>query len=357
MVNIFERAVAEERFNMNNLIKNFINEINNNFPEISKILNEVNFKFKDAITFHLINKNLIRNVFLIELVNEKVTSTKFEVRWTQKLQEDPRFASFQDCLELYLKLLDDILNFDEKYFDLLADFTNNSIVSYELPIDYINRETNSPASSIHHVNNIAWIEEDLVEETLLLRKLLLDENYNEESTLFAKAMKSKIKVKTYLTDRALTGEHKTNREKRWETHPKSVQFALRKECWKIEQTLLLQICRFENAPKDLVTNLIQSKLLDAYFPEFTCPIIGDKINFSDFKSVILNVDHGRSKYQVGHMNPLKSITDGTFGHTAQNISWITENGNRIQGSLSLDEVDSLLRRICENRNYYKILNI
>ena len=42
-------------------------------------------------------------------------------------------------------------------------------------------------------------------------------------------------------------------------------------------------------------------------------------------------------------------TDGANGHTADNISWISENGNRIQGSLSLDEVDDLLRRIYRNR--------
>ncbi|PMD07611.1 hypothetical protein CJ194_23710 [Priestia megaterium] len=351
MFKIFENAVGEERFKMNNLMNNLMNDIIDNHPQISTLLQATNSRFQEARTFDLINKSLIRNVFLIELVNERVTSTKFEVRWSHRLQNDPRFSNFQACLEIYLKLLNDILKFNEKYIDLLADFTNNSIVSYELPLDYISRNPNTPNSKIHHLNNISWIEENLVEEILLLRKLLLDESYNEENTLFADAMKSKIKVKTYLTDRALTGEHKTNREKRWETHPNSVQFALRRECWKIERTLLLQICRFENAPEDLVTNLIQSNLLDEDFAEFTCPIIGDKIDFLDFKAAILNVNHGRSKYQVGHMNPLKSITDGTFGHTAQNISWITENGNRIQGSLSLDEVETLLRRIYTNRNY------
>ena len=40
---------------------------------------------------------------------------------------------------------------------------------------------------------------------------------------------------------------------------------------------------------------------------------------------------------------------GENRHTADNISWISENGNRIQGSLSIDEVDALLRRIYHNR--------
>ncbi|MBT2584209.1 hypothetical protein [Planococcus sp. ISL-109] len=184
----------------------------------------------------------------------------------------------------------------------------------------------------------------------MLRRILLDSTINEESLLFSQAL-DKIKTKTYLTDRSLSGSYKTNREKRWECHPQSVQFALRSECWKIEKALLLQICRFNNAPKALVEKLIENKLLNMDFTKFTCPILGDTIDFNDFKDAIINPDHGKSRYQVGHMNPLKSVSEGTFGHTAENISWITEDGNRIQGSLSLAEVDELLQRIFRNRPY------
>ena len=60
-----------------------------------------------------------------------------------------------------------------------------------------------------------------------------------------------------------------------------------------------------------------------------CPITGDNIQYSEFANDALHPTHGRSAFQVGHLNPLKSSdTDGFYGHTADNISWISENGNR-----------------------------
>jgi hypothetical protein len=59
--------------------------------------------------------------------------------------------------------------------------------------------------------------------------------------------------------------------------------------------------------------------------------------------------HGKSAYQVGHLNPLKAGERAEFRHTRANISWITEDGNRIQGSLTLKETRELLLRI--SRNY------
>lgn len=348
LLELIENEVNVKRFNMNSLSSKInIKITEDEYQILSSNLNDLKELLNEPRTFEYIHQCIIRNSFLIELVNKEVSSTKFEVRWTDKLSNDPRFASFDDCMYIYSKLINNILEFNKEYIDLLADFTTNSIVSYELPVDYIDNNTSN--KQIHHHENIYWIETTFVEEILLLRKLLLDKNFNDEHDLFSKVMKNKIKVKTYLTDRVLTGDYKTNREKRWETHPSSVHFAFRKECWKIEQTLLLQICRFENVPTKLTNYLVESSLLDKDFSKFTCPITGDTIDFLDFKFTILNGLHGKSKYQVGHMNPLKSVTNRDFGHTARNISWITEDGNRLQGNLSLEEVDELILRIIKNK--------
>jgi hypothetical protein len=49
------------------------------------------------------------------------------------------------------------------------------------------------------------------------------------------------------------------------------------------------------------------------------------------------------------LNPLKLSVDGeAAGHTANNISWISADGNRIQGSLSLNDVRKLIQRISQN---------
>ena len=183
-----------------------------------------------------------------------------------------------------------------------------------------------------------------------MRRFIRDTHRNPASEVFQTILADKIKVKTYLTDRALTGDYKTNREKRWEAHPNSVQYALRRSCMKIETKLLLQIATFEGCDKDLVRNLQCDGLLSNTFDYCKCPITGDTIQYSEFANDALNPIHGKSKFQVGHLNPLKALdSDGANGHTADNISWISENGNRIQGSLSLDEVDELLKRIYRNR--------
>jgi hypothetical protein len=100
----------------------------------------------------------------------------------------------------------------------------------EIPLDYRERRMQG---RIHCADNTFWIFDTLPKRTVTLRAFLLDAKINRHAALF-NAVYDKIKVKTYLTDRVLTGDHKTNREKRWETHPASVHFALRRTCMEIE---------------------------------------------------------------------------------------------------------------------------
>jgi len=159
----------------------------------------------------------------------------------------------------------------------------------------------------------------------------------------------KIKVKTYLTDRVLTGDHKTNREKRWETHPASVHFALRRACMEIEFTLMNQLCHFEGFPPDLTRRLEDSGVLLAVQDPFRCPITMEPLSFAEFENEVRDPEHGKASFQVGHLTPLKAVNDDPrSGHTAQNISWMSSDGNRIQGSLSLQDTRALLRRIHGN---------
>ena len=152
-----------------------------------------------------------------------------------------------------------------------------------------------------------------------------------------------------MTDRVLTGAHKTNREKRWECHPGSVHFALRKECLEIESKLIKQICHFEGFPAELRTLLSDNHII-VFANEITkCPITLDPIPFTKFQEEILHPVHGKSSFQVGHLHPLKSVEENEFtGHTADNISWISSEGNRIQGELSVEETRELILRIIAN---------
>lgn len=290
---------------------------------------------------------LLRSSFLIETVLTRGGATKMTVRWSNALAGDVRHAEFAECARIFdtlLAQLQPLLN-EQSVQALLVGFTAHKLVSYEIPVDYIQRMTES---AIHRVENIAWDWSELPFRVIKMRQLLRTATSNPYATVFAEVY-TKIAVKTYLTDRAQTGEHQTNREKRWESYPSSFQYALRKQCWSVENALINQICHFADFPADLYALLAEANVLHAIPTPYRCPITLDPLSFNDFRDEVLNPRHGRARFQAGHLNPLRGI-GGTVseGHTAANIGWITADGNRIQGHLSLDETRALLRRIAEN---------
>lgn len=335
---------------------------------LTKITNAKKFSMKSALELHLktitsdarissikswfgnenhledLVKGLIRWSFLIESVGkEKGGATKIRTRWSLP-SSDPRYATYQTCADIYNSLLDG-LNRTEKNKKTLISFFEYSLLPYEIPVDYSNRNQN-----IHRANNCTWSFDNSTQKLIELRSFLLDSTKNGYSKVFSAILKDKIKTKVYLTDRVQTGEYKTNREKRWEVHPSSVHFASRSSCFDIERILIEQLCDFKNFPLDLRAKLSQSSLVSSNYKIARCPITLDELDFNIFKESVLNPQHGISDFQVGHLNPLKANpTDPKFGHTAKNIAWVTSNGNRIQGHLTLDEWSRLLERIISNK--------
>lgn len=338
---IIDTAVNSERFN----IKDCIDFEDYLEPTQSRECNIIKQKLSKK-EFNAFRRSMIRNSFLIEVVNDDVTSTKVNAHWSHRLESDVRYSSYDTCVEVFNKLLNKIANLSAEDFNVLKEFFNNTIVPYEMPVDYIDRF----ASPIHTAQNVDLFLNDEIKDCVTMRRFIRDTCRNPASEVFLTILADKIKVKTYFTDRARTGDYKTNREKRWEAHPDSVQYALRRNCMKIETKLLLQIATFEGCDIRLVHNLQQDGLLPALFEYCKCPITGDNIQYNEFADDALHPVHGKSKFQVGHLNPLKaSDIDGANGHTAGNISWISENGNRIQGNLAISEVNALLKRIYQNR--------
>ena len=340
---IIEDSVATERFNINSLFKELIK-----IDEIKELHNEYTSIVEPKIAKKILI-GIIRFSYLIEPVKvPKIESTKFAYRWGDELtSDDPRRAEFEICKLISDNLFQDVLNAlrDNDRMEILKNIISHTLIPYEINIDYINRITDR---RIHTPDNIAlfW-DEDFI-SVFKLRESLLNLSINTYASFFSRAY-DKICVKSYLTDRVLTGEHKTNREKRWECHPKSVHFALRKECLKIEKKLINQIFHFENFPDDLKTILSERRLLNAQNEVSRCPITLNKISFVNFKEEVLNPIHGKASLQVGHMHPLKSGLENTImGHSAENISWISSVGNRIQGELSVDETQSLIKTIFSN---------
>jgi len=204
--------------------------------------------------------------------------------------------------------------------------------------------------------NIVWLWDDLPRRVVYLRTILRNLENASLADFFRKAYAKKIKVKTYLTDRVQTGDHKTNREKRWETHPASVHYALRRSCLDIEYALVAQICQFKGFSQDLQRKLQELKVLPDELKVFRCPITMEPLSFEAFRAEVLDPQHGKSSFHVGHLNPLKAINDDPkSGHTGANISWISEDGNRIQGHHSLANTRTMIARIYENYQRFDVI--
>lgn len=349
MKRLFEAAISAKSFRG----KDLYNEV------VDKLVSEIRIKsYVESIHKSLSKQDadysilaVIRFAFLIELVKTpKIETTKFEVHWADRLKasDDPRFATYDECYDIFEKVLSTLaeaLEIQENR-ELVQLFRKHHLLPYEVPLDYIVRLKDEP---IHRAENVDWFWGDIPTKAVRLRDFLLSQASNAYHELFGKAYRNKIKVKTYLTDRVLTGAHKTNREKRWEAHPASVHYALRRDCLDMERTLIDQLCHFEGFPKDLFDSLVEKDLIRTTEEVFRCPVTMDPLSYADFEREILDPYHGKANFQVGHLNPLKAINDDPqSGHTAQNISWISQDGNRIQGSLSLSDARALIRRIAVN---------
>lgn len=302
---------------------------------------------------------VVRSAFLIEPVKHPaIETTKMEVRWVderavpveaQKLPlNDPRHASFETCLDIFLNVMDGLrLTATQVSAErlMLERFKRYGKVSYEIPLDYRERRLES---AMHTPDNVVWIWHDPnVATTIALREAIEEPGVvGDEARTFNSAL-DKVNVKTYLTDRVLTGVHKTNREKRWEAHPKSVHFATRAACLGIERQLMEQICYFDAFPNPVQKALLQREVIN-HQDMSLCPVTLEPLSYPKLKQELAEAEHGKSSFQVGHLNPLKAVSsDPNVGHTARNISWISANGNRIQGHLSLLETRRMLHRIAQ----------
>lgn len=353
---ILENLCEEEHFSGRKMLAIIEPILSSNLSKEISILR----KILEGRNYYYVLASLLRNVFLIELVNNDISSTKMEVRWSTKKaagkkqesfnKNDPRFCSFNECKEIFIELIKRLGKHlqNSRKVEFLNLYAKYNLIPYEIPIDYISQKK---SKRLHTKGNLDWFMDKKYHDVLKLREFLLSKTGSRKN-LFSKILKDKLKVKTYLTDRVQTGKHKTNREKRWEAHPESVHFSLRKDCFLIEKKLISQVCHFENFPSNISTKI--RKLISKEKSPYRCPITLKSMNFNKFKNEVQNPSHGISTFHVGHLNPLKSGTKGSVnGHNSKNIGWISDDGNRIQGSLSVKETRKLLKKI--QKNYEKHL--
>jgi hypothetical protein len=350
---VIDAAIDQDRFSMRGLHEQLWPLLQAR-PAVARHLEALRERFSPAHAQKL-EYALIRHIFLAEIVKlPGVTTTKFQSRWCQQLTDEQRYCPFDECMQIFEELVSQLVGDwldEDEHHSAVQLFLDYQLLPYEVPVDYVSTPTMSDHTTrIHRLGNLAFRLAPNALRTVKLRKFLREPETSPDAPFFRQLLDNKVKVKTYLTDRAQTGLYKTNREKRWEAHPHSVQFATRSTCLEIEYTLVIQMCSFEGFPENARNALQEAEILPSELTPFRCPVTLLPISFEDFKTELTNPTHGTSGFQVGHLTPLKLDTpqQGTAGHTADNISWISADGNRIQGSMSLEEVRALLQRIAQN---------
>ena len=306
--------------------------------------------------------SLVRFSFLIELTDLKVGSTKMKTRWMpgfilmsqlgsfEPVQgsfepgNDQRAATFEDCLAVFdegCRLIYEHLRSDPAVPLLVEAIGTWNRPPYEFLLGY----QNAQADPVHRVWNIQWIGNDDI-RWLVQARSILGSVATPDREAIQKIESKKLEVKAYKTDRALTGKDKTNRAKRWEVLSGDFQHATLPECWSVERKLTHDLIYFQEFPDAVRQSFITAGLMPQAPAKSTrCPVTLAPLNYRQFASSVLAGRHGRSDYQIGHLNPLKR----GGRHVGENVCWQSADGNRIQGDLTIQETNALLDAIAERR--------
>jgi hypothetical protein len=150
------------------------------------------------------------------------------------------------------------------------------------------------------------------------------------------------------TPRRQTGLYKTNRETRWKLNLPHPEFSTKQECKEVAAKLLAQVLEFDGAPTPTEPEVIESATaVLGYGPtpgRYRCPISGRRLSFQQLvESTDISPVHGRSPIAVGHLHPIAQ----QGRNVAENVTWVHELGNRVQGDNSIDEAIREIFRMAE----------
>jgi hypothetical protein len=316
---IFDNAVKAGRFSEPSLHAQLQNL--RSLPNAAKLATKLQ-TFLTPAEVETIQRRLVRASFLIEPVNDDVTSTKYDVRWSGRLAGDPRVASFEICLAIHESLCNAVAEavVDAVYCEELKLVLAWDLSPHEFPVDYESKT----AVPIHTVANLRILRDPDYLRLLKIRRSLLDPKLNPDRKLFQNVF-NKILVKSYLTDRAQTGDFKTNREKRWEAHPQSPQFALRRDCFAVELELVDRLFRFRHFPPGIIHYLQSTGVPIEPGKLARCPVTLDPLDIEVLAQEVTDPYFGepgfQPTYEVTHLNPLGIHRGRRFRHCAENISW------------------------------------
>jgi hypothetical protein len=328
----------------------------------------------------------------------KCNKTPFFTRWdtnpvkSHLTVEDPRYASMEECERVYCRLLSLVLEAEGaapcvdvtvrtlasarlgreiapgslKCADTNETITADDIKAaigystprlghYDVPTTYIKQLTEKGR---HEASNVAWMKPlhiiyklrtKLQEELLKALGEAPDKMVASARKKSIKKVLDKIQVKAYCTDKVTMPPFYSNRDVRWATWATdqgsdktfAIQYASHRDCAMIELELMAQLFEFASAPNlpdDLATELKTARGEALKATARMCFITGKVLDFAAYAQGAIDAKGGRSKYHVGHVTPL---TRGGR-HEYENIEWTSDDGNRIQGNDTLEEIEAKL---------------
>ena len=220
---------------------------------------------------------------------------------------------------------------------LALGYTTLGLGTYEIPTSY---QVELNAGGRHEHTNVGWMKPLHVNHALRDTLLLHLAQFGVPKNRYKNALE-KIMVKSYCTDKRTMPPHFSNRDVRWATWPDSTQYASHYQCAMIELELMAQLYEFADAPMldDEIASTVTEVRGQPILPGARqCFVVGLDLSYQDYVQAAINPKGGKSAYHVGHIIPL---TRGGK-HNWENIAWMSDDGNRIQGNDTLGEIEAKL---------------
>lgn len=318
---------------------------------LSVLLEHLRRLVPDHRMFRWMICDAMRFAFLIELTNIRVSSTKKKTRWIAvptspnssasygatppfDPAEDPRASSYAECYQIFNDVLALLLN--DLAFRTTALTLAGRNGEWTYPLTYEVED----ASHVHISSNIRRANLTDLDWLLKVEGILIRSPSRGAAAVLDMDTVRKIRTKAYRTDRAQTGSTQTNRAKRWEASFGDYQYANVESCWSVERSLLESLIDFDGFPASARAALAMQGLVSPTFEVQRCPVTLQVHSFADFCA---QMSIGRSDFHVGHLHPLKAGGK----HVGSNVAWLSRDGNRIQGDLSLAAAHQLIRTIAD----------
>lgn len=147
-----------------------------------------------------------------------------------------------------------------------------------------------------------------------------------------------VRTRAQQSGRRTTGQHRSNRARRWRLQPADPQYGTEADCKSIELRLFGMMLEFVNAPdvSDEARDLLSLYLGKSPEPgSYRDVLTLERLDYNHF--AYEKPQPGTSEFHIGHDDPTLRPR-----HVPENVSWRSLRSNLIQGNMTLVEARTRL---------------